>query len=97
MCWNPSPHNIFEVKTYYNVLQSGTVQTFSWKVVWKLKNPSKVSFFLWTAALGKVLTTDNLRKRQLIMLLIGVVCASEMVNLLTTSSSTVQWRENYGT
>jgi hypothetical protein len=30
--------------------------------------PSKVCFFLWTVALGRVLTTDNLRRRQLVVL-----------------------------
>ena len=30
--------------------------------------PSKVCFFLWTVALGRVLTMDNLRRRWLVVL-----------------------------
>ena len=37
---------------------------FPWKSIWKQKIPSRVAFFVWTAALGKCLTIDNLRKRK---------------------------------
>jgi len=47
--WNPSRRKKFEVKTYYKMP----------------KVPTKVAFFLWTAALGRILTVDNLRKRLL--------------------------------
>ena len=36
---------------------------FPWKSIWKQKVPSRVAFFVWTAALGKCLTIDHLRKR----------------------------------
>ncbi len=68
MCWQSSSRKIFEVNSFYKLLQSGTDQSFPWRVVWKSKAPSKVSFFIWTAALGKVLTTDNLCKRLLFVL-----------------------------
>uniref|UniRef100_A0A2N9IGC7 Reverse transcriptase zinc-binding domain-containing protein n=1 Tax=Fagus sylvatica TaxID=28930 RepID=A0A2N9IGC7_FAGSY len=51
MCWQSSSRKIFEVNSFYKLLQSGTDQSFPWRVVWKLKAPSKVSFFIWTAAL----------------------------------------------
>ena len=41
--------------------------SFPWKSIWKVKVPVKVSFFVWTAALGRILTVDNLRKRGLIV------------------------------
>lgn len=31
------------------------------------KFPTKVSFFLWTAALGRILTTNNLRRRVVVV------------------------------
>ena len=68
MCWNPSPLSIFEVKSFYKILQPGSVQIFPWRVIRKSKAPLQVNFFLWTAALGKVLTMDNLRKTRLIVL-----------------------------
>ena len=36
---------------------------FSWKSVWKVKAPRRVSFFVWTAVRDKILTGDNLRGR----------------------------------
>jgi hypothetical protein len=40
---------------------------FPWKSVWKAKVPPKVAFFVWTAALGKILTMENLRRRGIIV------------------------------
>ena len=40
---------------------------FPWKAIWKPKAPSRVAFFLWTATLGKILTADTLRKRNIIL------------------------------
>ena len=35
--------------------------------VWKAKVPPRVAFFVWTSALGKILTMDNLRKRRVMI------------------------------
>jgi hypothetical protein len=40
---------------------------FPWKSIWKVKVLVRVSFFAWTAALDRILTVDNLRKRGLIV------------------------------
>jgi hypothetical protein len=45
---------------FYPFLQ---VSFSSWKSIWEVKAPSSVMFFLWTAALVKILTLDNSRKR----------------------------------
>uniref|UniRef100_A0A7N2MU36 Ultraviolet-B receptor UVR8 n=1 Tax=Quercus lobata TaxID=97700 RepID=A0A7N2MU36_QUELO len=37
-------------------------------LIWKQKIPSRVAFFAWSAALGKCLTIDNLRKRKVCIL-----------------------------
>ena len=68
MCWNASSHKLFEVKSFYAMLHPVSTKVFPWKKVWKSKAPSKVSFFLWTAAMGKILTTENLRKRRLVVI-----------------------------
>ena len=68
MCWYPSSRKTFAVNSFYKVLHSGSAQHFPWRTIWKSLAPSKVSFFLWTSALGKVLTTDNIRKRGLIVI-----------------------------
>ena len=65
MSWNPFSRKVFEVKSFYKVLLPASAHFFPWKSVWRPKVPSKVCFFLWTVALGRVLTTDNLRRRRL--------------------------------
>ena len=37
---------------------------FPWKSIWNKKIPSRMAFFVRTAALGKCLVIDNLRKRK---------------------------------
>ena len=68
ICWCPSSRKIFEVKSFYKLLQPAAAQSFPWKKVWRSRAPSKVNFFIWTAALGKILMTDNLRKRRFFVL-----------------------------
>ena len=53
--------------SYYRALQPPNSFSFPWKPLWKTKFPTKVSFFIWTASLGKILTIDNLRKRKVVM------------------------------
>lgn len=38
---------------------------FPWKSIWCVKTPKRVSFFMWTAAWGKILTIDYLFKKGL--------------------------------
>ena len=38
-----------------------------WKIIGKSKVPPRVAFFMWTAVLGKILTMDNLRKKNIIV------------------------------
>ena len=53
---------------YYHSLSPSTVVSLPWKMMWQSKVPSWVVFFFWTAALGKILTMDNLRKRHFVVL-----------------------------
>ena len=77
LCWIPSPKGIFEVRSFYSILVHPHPQgNFPWKRVWKTKAPSRVAFFVWTAALGKILTIDNLRKRRLIIMDWCCMCKS---------------------
>ena len=62
MCWIPSKVKGFLVSDYYRILAGTAFFGFPWKSIWKQKIPSRVAFFVWTAALGKCLTIDNLRK-----------------------------------
>ena len=65
MCWKPSKRSGFEVRGYYRVLIRTSDQLFPWKSKWKSKICSRVAFFVWTAALGKIVTIGNLHKRNI--------------------------------
>jgi hypothetical protein len=58
----------FDVRSFYRVLARNDVWSFPSKSIWRTKAPVKVTFFAWSAALGKIFTMDNLRKRHVIMI-----------------------------
>ena len=37
-------------------------------MIWQSKVPLRVAFFSWSTSLGKILTTDNLRKQRVLVL-----------------------------
>jgi len=59
------------VRSFYDELfrkDGPFLSFFNWKNIWRVKAPSRVAFFVWSAALGKILTHDNLRKRNVIVM-----------------------------
>ncbi|XP_041001677.1 uncharacterized protein LOC121247381 [Juglans microcarpa x Juglans regia] len=68
MLWNHSKKCIFFVSSFDQMLTNSGLSMFLWKSIWKTKAPSKATFFVWTTSLDKILTTDNLRKRRVIVL-----------------------------
>jgi hypothetical protein len=77
MCWKPAPQKGFKVNSYYRVLFSRDNISFPWKSIWKPKVPSRVAFFVWVAALGKILTSDNLRNRNIILVSWCCLCKAD--------------------
>jgi hypothetical protein len=67
ICWIPSKRQTFEVRYFYHALFSLASSSFSWKNMWKVKAPSRVVFFVWTTTLRKILTFNNLGKRNVIV------------------------------
>ena len=63
MCWMPAKSRGFEVCSYFQAQLGVCTQSFSWRSIWKQKVASRVAFFVWIAALGTILTIDNLCKR----------------------------------
>ena len=65
------PSEKFTVKSFYLHLSSSLGNSssslsdggFPWSIIWKSSAPFKVSFFVWEASCGKILTCDNLQKR----------------------------------
>ena len=66
-CWLKNSKKSFTVRSYYHSLTAHASKQFPWKGIWKPKVPTRVSFFVWTAVLGKILTNDNLRKRRVLL------------------------------
>ena len=65
MRWCLKGNGIFYTQSFYREIQGATIVPFPCKGIWFIKVPKRVSFFLWTAALGKILTLDNLKKKGL--------------------------------
>lgn len=55
----------FKVSSYYKALVPTGVAKFPQKGIWKLKFLTRVAFFIWTASLGRILTAENLQKRNI--------------------------------
>lgn len=68
VCWKPAMSKGFEVRGFYHALSPYSDISFPWKMVWQSKIPSRVAFFSWIAALGKILTIDNLWNRHIVVL-----------------------------
>ena len=58
-------YGTFYVHSFYNSLLKATSVSFPWQSIWCVKIPKRLSFFLWTAARGGILTIDNLVKKNL--------------------------------
>jgi hypothetical protein len=65
--WLHSRKGVFEVKSFYRALSPSRSSSFPWKSIWRTKAPHRVAFLAWTAALGKILTVDNLRRKGMVV------------------------------
>jgi hypothetical protein len=72
--WRSSGKPKFTVSQYYKALVPCVAVDFPWKAIWKPKAPPRVAFFIWTTSLGKILTIDNLRKRNIVLVSWCCVC-----------------------
>lgn len=71
--WIPSKRRKFEVRSFYHALTFLLVPHFLGKIFEELRFP-RVAFFASTAALRKILTLDNLRKRKIIVVDLSCMC-----------------------
>ncbi|RVW65596.1 putative ribonuclease H protein [Vitis vinifera] len=63
MVWKETKDGNFSVKSCFNSLDHSSAVPFPWRIIWSSFVPSKVGFFTWEAAWGKVLTQDQLKRR----------------------------------
>jgi hypothetical protein len=64
---SPPKKGLFKVGSFFSSLACDVRSHFPCKSVWWTQAPPRVAFFAWSAALGKILTVDNLRKRHVIV------------------------------
>uniref|UniRef100_A0A2N9J584 UBC core domain-containing protein n=1 Tax=Fagus sylvatica TaxID=28930 RepID=A0A2N9J584_FAGSY len=62
MRWCLNRQGVFDSRSYFQALHAPGVVAFPWKIIWGVKSPRRVAFFMWTVAWGRILTCDNLRK-----------------------------------
>jgi hypothetical protein len=74
MWWVSSKKGLFKYKSFFYSLAFSGGSCFPWKSVWRTQAPSRAALFAWSAALGKILTLDNLRKRHVIVINICYMC-----------------------
>jgi hypothetical protein len=65
--WRLNRKGVFDSRSYYHALHAPVVVAFPWKIIWGVKSPRRVAFFMWTVAWGRILTCDNLRKRGFVL------------------------------
>jgi hypothetical protein len=66
--WSPSHKGKFDVRSFYKALACKEALHFPLEKHLAAKVLLKVAFFTWVAALGKILTLDNLRQRHVIVI-----------------------------
>jgi diadenosine tetraphosphatase ApaH/serine/threonine PP2A family protein phosphatase len=67
LVWNPNRRGSFDSRSFYHVLHVPSKVCFPWKCIWRVKAPPRVAFFIWSAAWGRILTCDNLKKRGFVL------------------------------
>ena len=74
VCWKLARNRGFEIRGCYNFFYPTNLVSFPWRMICHSKVPPRVAFFSWSASLGKILTTDNLRKRRVLVLYWCYMC-----------------------
>ena len=77
LCWKGHKDGVFTSRSFYQLLDVRPGVSFPWKGIWAAKAPPRVSFFIWTATWGRILTCDNLMRRGYTMVSRCCLCCSE--------------------
>ena len=55
MRWKGSSNGLFSVSSFYQLLSGEGDELFPWRDIWFTGLPPKVSFFVWTTAVNRIL------------------------------------------
>ena len=61
--WSGKGKEGFLSRVFYFLICGAGAEVFPWKRVWKTVDPTRVAFFVWTAALDAILLKDTWGKR----------------------------------
>ena len=61
--WKEGRNGQFRVEEAYSLLDSPVTTVFPKNKIWVERVPTKIVFFAWEAAWGKIMTLDRLQKR----------------------------------
>uniref|UniRef100_A0A2N9GN59 Reverse transcriptase domain-containing protein n=1 Tax=Fagus sylvatica TaxID=28930 RepID=A0A2N9GN59_FAGSY len=75
--WKGRKDGVFTSRSFYHALTDRPGVPFPWKGIWAVKAPPRVSFFIWTATWGRILTCDNLMRRGYTMVSRCCLCCSD--------------------
>ena len=64
LIWKFESKGVYSVNSLYAIINCRGVVPVFVHALWKIKVPPKVHFFLWLISRNKILTRDNLVKRQ---------------------------------
>lgn len=67
LIWDKTVNGSFSIKSAYNQLFSNDPNPSNWGLVWNNNLLPKINFFWWTVQHGKILITDNLKKRGFVL------------------------------
>ncbi|RVX13511.1 putative ribonuclease H protein [Vitis vinifera] len=79
--WKGGKNGQFGVKNAYNLLISPIISVFPKNDIWVDRVPTKLAFFVWEVAWGKVLNLDRLQKRRWQLPNRCFLCGSEEENV----------------
>lgn len=65
MIWQYEAKGTYSCSTHYAILNFGGIKPVCIPAVWKLHIPPRVHIFLWLLAHNKLMTRDNLKKRNM--------------------------------
>ena len=76
--WIASKSGAFSVKLLYSILEPGGSSLFPCGSIWRANVPPKVAFFAWEVSWGKVLTLEQLQRREFSLANRCFLCLSEV-------------------
>ena len=64
VCWNYDPKGVYTVKSFNKIVNFRGIHPGDLLTIWNIEVPLRIHIFLWLMAKNKLLTRDNLQKRQ---------------------------------